>query len=380
MKHRKFMILLFLFILYMLLPVTVFGAVVEIPVEYSVESDLDVQIVSCPSLVTVNSLIDLVAEVKNVGNTNLTDVWLAWELPNGFEITSGEANVSFDTLEPNSTGSNAITVRASPTTGDKIVKSVAGCSEGASNADSCTITVISCGNGICEEGEDCSNCPSDCGTCPTGGTGGGAGGAGGGAAPLPPPTGGQAILTYIMDSTITTYRNTTVSSRLKIKNDGDDDLTNVTITIYDLLNNWFDYSPKYIDRIVPTETRIVEIKFTPREVGRYPFRIKIVSNEASETVTSVLVVKELTVEEIEKREEQQAVEEMIERAEEVGRIIKPWLVIIGVIAPMIVSAYMLFFLLLKRCPLCGARMKLVQEHGRIVGFSCPACGHFEVKK
>lgn len=30
-----------------------------------------------------------------------------------------------------------------------------------------TFTVIHCGNGVCDFGEDCSSCPDDCGTCPS---------------------------------------------------------------------------------------------------------------------------------------------------------------------------------------------------------------------
>ncbi|MFW6283589.1 MAG: hypothetical protein ACOC1P_06080, partial [Minisyncoccales bacterium] len=35
-----------------------------------------------------------------------------------------------------------------------------------------------CGDGICNEEENCSNCPKDCGTCSTEGSGGGGGGGG----------------------------------------------------------------------------------------------------------------------------------------------------------------------------------------------------------
>ncbi len=42
---------------------------------------------------------------------------------------------------------------------------------------------VLCENGICDSGEDCSNCPGDCGQCGGGAAGGGGGGGGGGERP-----------------------------------------------------------------------------------------------------------------------------------------------------------------------------------------------------
>ncbi|MCX8190511.1 MAG: hypothetical protein N3F05_04795 [Candidatus Diapherotrites archaeon] len=48
-------------------------------------------------------------------------------------------------------------------------------------------SILVCGNGICEAGENCKNCPKDCGECIPGGGGGSGGGGGGG--------GGQITIT-----------------------------------------------------------------------------------------------------------------------------------------------------------------------------------------
>ncbi len=60
-------------------------------------------------------------------------------------------------------------------------------------------------------------------------------------------------------------------------------------------------------------------------------------------------------------------------------LIKQLLIIFGVIAPVIIAVYMLIFLLRKRCPLCGAKMKFLYRGNSVVGYYCPKCKHYEVK-
>jgi len=60
-------------------------------------------------------------------------------------------------------------------------------------------------------------------------------------------------------------------------------------------------------------------------------------------------------------------------------LIKHLIIVFGIIAPVIIAIYMLIFLLGKRCPLCGARMKFIYKGDKVVGYLCPKCKHYEVK-
>ncbi len=60
-------------------------------------------------------------------------------------------------------------------------------------------------------------------------------------------------------------------------------------------------------------------------------------------------------------------------------LIKHLLIIFGIIAPVIIAIYMLIFLLGKRCPLCGTKMKFLYKGNKVAGYFCPKCKHYEVK-
>ncbi|MBN2127700.1 MAG: hypothetical protein JW703_04935 [Candidatus Diapherotrites archaeon] len=58
------------------------------------------------------------------------------------------------------------------------------CSNGTCNAEGQCIPNLYCGDGICNNGKDCSSCPGDCGSCGGGSSGGGSSGGGGGSGSL----------------------------------------------------------------------------------------------------------------------------------------------------------------------------------------------------
>jgi len=59
-------------------------------------------------------------------------------------------------------------------------------------------------------------------------------------------------------------------------------------------------------------------------------------------------------------------------------LIKVLLVVFGMIGPIVIGLYMLLFVWVKRCPLCGTKMKF--QYGRgVVGYTCKKCRHFEIK-
>lgn len=59
-------------------------------------------------------------------------------------------------------------------------------------------------------------------------------------------------------------------------------------------------------------------------------------------------------------------------------LIQVLLVVFGIIGPVVIGFYMLLFVWVKRCPLCGTKMKF-RYRGGIVGYTCQKCRHFEIK-
>lgn len=345
------------------------SAVVEITIEYAPGPSLSVQIIDYPSSAAPSSSIKLTSKVTNVGTDNATNVWLAWSLPSDWTITSGSKNVSFSMLKPNEFGWNNITVTVGATTGTYTITAEANCSEGVGSSDQKSIT-IAIGEGEAEaeaeaegEGPVCKPRSVSCvateeccspyicvdGVCDI-----------------------LIALTYIVDSGIELYQNESVESILKITNAGTVDLTDVRISFLDLLKEWYSYTPDYIDKIVPGQTRSFIITYKPLEPGTYDFKINITSKETYQTVDASLVVKELKPgEEPPKPPPPELVEEVRKKIS----IILPLLVIFGMIGPAIIAIYMLGFMLVKRCPLCGGKMKISYKGKYIISYSCTKCKH-----
>jgi tRNA(Ile2) C34 agmatinyltransferase TiaS len=59
-------------------------------------------------------------------------------------------------------------------------------------------------------------------------------------------------------------------------------------------------------------------------------------------------------------------------------LIKSFIVIFGIIGPTIILFYMLLFISIKRCPLCGGKMEARYGSG-VVGYTCKNCKNIELK-
>jgi SOS response regulatory protein OraA/RecX len=111
--------------------------------------------------------------------------------------------------------------------------------------------VADCGDAICESGESCSNCVSDCGVCPAPSSGGGGGGGGGGASSPPGKT----------DSNTTNTTNTSKSGKSDLGgSSGKKDKTNIQGQALntDSLSGISDEEPKLVPnieepKVVPSE-------------------------------------------------------------------------------------------------------------------------------
>lgn len=371
-----------------LLSSVVFSAVVEITIEYAPGPSLSAQIVDYPGCANVSQSIAVKAKVTNIGTANATNVWFALNLPSGWSSTY-TLNKTIGTLTPNQFGWNNVTYTTG-TRGSYTITATSNSSEGAYSTDSKTVTVYSCGdgncdstcensvncpgdcptavcgNGVCEAGEDNTNCPGDCPVTGPAGPGGPAG-------PIP-----QALFSLALNpSTIDVYQTKTAQSILRVKNTGDANLNNVRVNITGLQSGWYSIEPASFDRIIPGDTRSFILTFNPPTVGTYAFKINIKSNEKSETVDALLNVVELTPEINKTIEEEPKIRERVEKA---MSIIRPLLIVSGMIGPAIIAFYMIFALAAERCPLCGAKTKVEYKGEYVIGYRCPNCKHFEIKE
>jgi rubrerythrin len=212
--------------------------------------------------------------------------------------------------------------------------------------------------------------------------GGSPGGSPGGSTPGFIPESPNPLLTYVAStSESSVYQHESSRVKLKIKNEGNVNLTNINIEVLDLQPEWFTINTEHIEVMVPNESRVVTINIVINETGFYPYFINVSSEETYQKINMSLYVKEVTPEAVEKQKEEMKKEEEIREAEERFNIgIKPLLIITGIIAPIIIASYMILFILVKRCPICGTKMKEIYEGKDWVVYKCPYCGKFESKK
>jgi len=376
----------------------------------TVQPYLEAEIVDYPSSTLPSSTIILTSKTTNVGTLDATNVWIAWSLPSGWTIDIGNGNESFYLVQPDEVRWNNITVTVGGE-GIYTIESRTNSTEGIGSFDQKSIQVSEeptpyCGDGNCDAGETCSNCPADCGTCNGDGNGD----------IVCKPKGLSCVaseeccspyicvdgvcndfiaLTYVADSEIELKQNESVESILKLTNAGDVDLTNVEITFTDLSAQWYSYTPDSIDKIVPGESRSFIITYKPLEAGTYDFKINIASDETSEIIDVRLVVEEVEVFGIcgnDLCEEDYGENcttceqdcgmcpEKVERIKETISIILPLLVAFGMIGPGIIAVYMLGFMLVRRCPLCGGKMTASYKGKYITSYSCTKCKHVTMEE
>jgi|GEM_PF-4932192 len=110
---------------------------------------LYVSIETAPSAVTQgDSSINLLAKVKNIGNSTASNTWLAWSLPSKWSIASGSQNASIGTLGVGQSATNGmvVSVGSDATTGTQTLLASAGSSETTGSASK-SVTVSSTGGG-----------------------------------------------------------------------------------------------------------------------------------------------------------------------------------------------------------------------------------------
>lgn len=371
----KFFIFLLFFIFFLILSLSfVLSAVVEITIEYG-EPSLQVQIAEYPTCALKNSQIEVKAKVVNTGNSSATDTWLALNLPPGWGA-SNELNKSVGTLEPNQVAWNNVTYNTGER-GSYTLVAISNCSEGFGSTDSKNIIVYECGDGHCDSPcEGCSSCSSDCGPCeqPSGQIPSG---------PFKLPS--TSIINetkfYVLVSNlvIQTYVNQSTQTTLTVVNEGNNTLNELRVSILNLSSDWYSISPSFIGKLYPGEKGVFILTYTPKEAGSYKFRINVTSRETFSEFDSLLLSIELKPEEkieIEKKQEEKVKRE---EAKAFWEIYSTYIIIFGIIAPLIIAVYMISFILVKRCPLCGSKMVTEYKGAYLISYRCPKCKHVVFK-
>ena len=90
-----------------------------------------------------DSGVTYVSKVENLGTSDASGVWLAWDLPAEFSNQSGTLNRSIDSLTVGSSATNTITIDVSSTADNKTVtiNATASSSEGSSSSDSKSVSI-----------------------------------------------------------------------------------------------------------------------------------------------------------------------------------------------------------------------------------------------
>ncbi len=206
----------------------------------------------------VNNL-NISVTADNVGN-NPTDLSLAWSLTR--TDTEEILDAGMDTF---AVGIAPITKYIQPSTdyvGQVQITFVGYYLDteraGAYKIFSTTAGNIFCGDGICNGDETCSTCPSDCGICPSRGDGGGNGGA------ISEDiediiTTEPKLIIYDSEKTIAVISNLMKSIILKIKNTGEEEITDITLTLQNLEDTHYLINPQIISTLKPGEIKEFEI-------------------------------------------------------------------------------------------------------------------------
>jgi len=211
-----------------------------------------------------------------------------------------------------------------------------------------------------------------------------------------PPTNGviiqPAMSLALNPSVLEVYETKSISSTLRVKNAGGLNLNNVKISIADLQADWYSIQPDSYDMIIPGDTRTVILSFTPTQAGTYDFKITVKAGTLSETIDATLNVLALppgvecgnneceTGEDYINCPEDCSAPPSQEEIERRLAIIRPLLIVSGMIAPAIIAVFMIFTLLVERCPMCGSKMKVEYKGKYVTGYRCIKCKHFEVKE
>ena len=134
------------------------------------------------------------------------------------------------------------------------------------SSNNVTLTVYKCGDGVCDPGEDCSNCPQDCGPCPSGGGGTRAVAPSPGPQPilpeprLPAPVKEKSIsLTLVSYPHELSWQESRFPVFAEVKNDGDLSLSDVRLEVEH--GPGWNSSTIHLGSFEPGEKRIVEVLF-----------------------------------------------------------------------------------------------------------------------
>jgi len=176
-----------------------------------------------------------------------------------------------------------------------------------------------------------------------------------------------------------TYVNEPIESWIRVKNIGNETLHNLRVIIYDLPPDWYSINPEIIDKLDPGSSTNFLITYTPLTSGSYKFRINVTSDETFLSFDSLLLAIELKPEEMEEVERRREEVKKEEKKKAFFEIYSTYFIIFGFIAPVVIAIYMIFFLLSKRCPLCGGKMKEYKGKN-FVYYKCTQCKNWKVKE
>ncbi len=245
--------------------------------------------------------------LENIGN-NPTDMDVHWNLTridNGASLDTGSETIGV--------GATPITHYISPTTTyiGQVKITFIGIyldteKAGAYKTFSTITSGLYCGDGICNNGETCSTCPTDCGVCPV--TPPSGGGGGGGTTTTPTPNITEEIekdtrLTIDAEEIIYVTKNLVKTTTLKITNTGKTTLNNILLTLENLDKEMYAISPKTISSLKPQESATFEIIFITDLTQETDFNYLITTNELTQSKSGKLIplpLKEYLLKELER--------------------------------------------------------------------------------